>query len=208
MASAKVFGRDGSEAGLVELNESVFSADMNSGLVHDVAVALRNARRHGNAETKRRAEVRGGGAKPYRQKGTGNARHGSTREPQMRGGGVVFGPHRRSYRQKVPAAMRRKALCCALSDRVREGALCVLESLGCDTPKTKPFVEMLSKVSPGSQKTLFVTARPDRNALLSSRNVPGVTMTTAEDLNALDVLGAPRVVVLKDALAKLEERLK
>ena len=208
MASAKVFSKDGSETGSVELSEPVFSADMNAGLVHDVAVALQNARRQGNAETKRRAEVRGGGAKPYRQKGTGNARHGSVREPEMRGGGVVFGPHRRSYRHKVPARMRRKALCCALSDRVREGALCVLESLGCDVPKTRPFVEMLSKVSPEGQKTLFVTAAPDRNALLSSRNVPGVRMTTAEEVNALDVLGASRVVVLKDALTKLEERLK
>ncbi|MCP4645582.1 MAG: 50S ribosomal protein L4 [bacterium] len=207
MASAKVYKMDGSESGSVDLNDTVFSVDMNSVLVHDVAVALQNARRQGNAETKRRAEVRGGGAKPYRQKGTGSARHGSTREPQMRGGGVVFGPHKRSYKHKVPVAVRRKALCCALSDRVRGDALHVLDAVEVPEPKTKPLAEMATRLPGAEKRLLLVTAAVDRNLLLSARNLPRVTITTATDLNTLDVLNAGRVVVVQDALAKLEERL-
>jgi len=206
-AAVKVFKMDGSETGSVELNESIFSVDMNPSLVHDVTVALRNARRQGNAETKTRREVRGGGAKPFRQKGTGHARQGSTREPQMRGGGTVFGPHKRSYRQRTPATMRRKALCCALSDRVRGDCLCVIDSLVLPEPKTKPFAELVSKLPQSGKRTLLVTAEPDRNVVLSARNVPRIFVTTAMDVNALDVLEAGRVVVAQDALAKLEERL-
>ncbi len=206
-ASVKVFKMDGSETGSVELNESIFGVDLNESLVHDVAVALRNAKRQGNAETKTRREVRGGGAKPFRQKGTGNARQGSSREPHMRGGGVVFGPHKRSYRQRTPATMRRKALCCALSDRVRGESLCVIDALAASEPKTKPFAELVSKLPQSGKRTLFVTAEPDRNVVLSARNVPRVSVTTAMDVNALDVLEAGRVVVAQDALAKLEERL-
>jgi large subunit ribosomal protein L4 len=208
MATAKVYTMDGREVGPIELNDAVFDIDMNHTLVHDVAVALRNARRQGNAETKVRSEISGGGKKPYRQKGTGNARHGSTREPQMRGGGTVFGPHKRSYRQAVPVRSKRKALCCLLSDRVRGEALCVLDALKVDAPKTKPFVDMLGLIAPDGRKTLFVTAGVEKNAILSSRNIPKVRICTASDLNALDVLDAVRVVVVRDALPKLEERLK
>ena len=207
MATAKVYSMDGRELGPIELNDAIFDREMNHTLVRDVAVALRNAKRQGNAETKVRSEVSGGGKKPYRQKGTGNARHGSTREPQMRGGGTVFGPHRRSYRQAVPARSKRQALCCLLSDRVRTDALCVLDALEVKAPKTKPFVEMLGLVAPDGRKTLFVTAEVDKNVMLSSRNIPKVRIRTASDLNALDVLDAVRVVVVRDALSKLEERL-
>jgi len=207
MASAKLYKTDGSEAGTVDLNGSVFDVAVNDTLVHEVVVALQNARRQGNAETKTRREVRGGGAKPYRQKGTGSARHGSTREPQMRGGGTVFGPHKRSYRQKVTAAAKRKALCCTLSARARTGSLCVLEGVDCPEPKTKPFAEMVSRLVPDGKTTLFVTATADRNTMLSARNIPRVAIQTASDLNALDVLNVARVVVLQDAVATLEERL-
>jgi len=206
-ASVKVFKMDGSESGSVDLHESVFGVDMNASLVHDVVVALRNAKRQGNAETKTRREVRGGGAKPFRQKGTGHARQGSIREPQMRGGGTVFGPHKRSYRHRTPASMKRKALCCALSDRVRGECLCVVDGLTAVEPKTKPFAELVSKLPQSGKRTLLVTAGPDRNVVLSARNIPRVCVTTAMDVNALDVVEAGRVVVAQDALAKLEERL-
>ena len=192
---------------LEPMHDAVFDVAPNASLVHDVVVALMNARRQGNASTKTRRQVRGGGAKPFRQKGTGRSRQGSTREPQMRGGGVVFGPHKRSYRQKVPVRMKRKALCCVLSDRVRSDQFCVLDALPCEAPRTKPFAAMVGRFSPEGKRTLFVTAGADRNVCLSARNVPRVTVQTAANLNVLDVLGAYRVIVLQDALAQLEERL-
>lgn len=207
MASAKLFNMEGHEVGKVDLNDAVFAAQVNEALVHEVVVALQNAKRQGNHETKTRREVSGGGKKPYRQKGTGNARHGSTREPQMRGGGTVFGPHKRSYRQNVPTAFRRKALCGVLSDRVRREALCVIDALSYEQPKTKPFVSLLDKLATAGKSTLVVTADVNKNLILSARNVPRVSVKTASDLNALDVLGAARVVLVQDAVAKLEERL-
>lgn len=207
MATAKVVKMDGSEVGTVELEVGVFDARPNPGLVHEVAVALRNASRQGNASTKTRREVRGGGCKPYRQKGTGNARHGSSREPQMRGGGTVFGPHKRSYRQKVSPARKRMALCCVLSDQIRGSGLCVLDELSCDTPKTKPFAEMVDTLSTSGRRTLFVTAEVNENVLLSARNIPKVEVRTATDLNTLDVLEASQVIIERNALPRLQERL-
>ena len=206
MASAKVYKMDGSEAGTVDLNDSVFGHDANTGLVHDVIKALQNAKRQGNAETKTRKEISGGGAKPYRQKGTGSARRGSSREPHMRGGGVIFGPHRRSYRQNVPTAFRRKALCCVLSDRARGERVDVLDALECSDAKTKPMIDLMSGVSAG-KSTLLVTAEVNRNAVLSARNLQKLSVITASDVNALDVLSANRVLIERDALAKLEARL-
>jgi len=206
VASAKVYKMDGSESGTVDLNDSVFGHDVNTGLVHDVIKALQNAKRQGNAETKTRKEVAGGGAKPYRQKGTGSARRGSSREPHMRGGGVIFGPHRRSYRQNVPTAFRRKALCCVLSDRARGDRVDVLETLDCPDPKTKPMIDLMSGVSAGGS-TLLVTAEVNQNAVLSARNLQKISVITASDVNALDVLSANRVLIERDALAKLEARL-
>lgn len=207
MASAEVYQMDGSKVGPTDLNDAVFGVDPNGTLVHQVAKALLSNRRQGTASTKARAEVRGGGAKPFKQKGTGRARRGSTREPQLRGGGVVWGPHPRSYRQSISPTMRRQALCCVLSDRVRHDALCVLDALTVDKPKTKPFAEMVRKISLDGRKTLFVVAEVDSNVVLSARNLPKVRVRTASDLNALDVLDADRVVVVRDAIAKLEERL-
>lgn len=207
MASAKTFKMDGAEAADIELNDAVFSVAPNVPLVHQVAVALMNAKRQGNAETKRRAEVRGGGAKPFRQKGTGRARQGSLREPQMRGGGVVFGPHKRSYRQQVPAKMRRKALCCVLSDRLRDEQLCVVDNFSCGEVKTKPMAALFAALSPEGRKTLLVTAENEKLAVRSSNNIPRLTVCRASDVNTLDVLNAKRIIVVKEALAVLEERL-
>ncbi|MBI5095509.1 MAG: 50S ribosomal protein L4 [Candidatus Hydrogenedentes bacterium] len=207
MASVKKFNMDGGELGSLELNDAVFDVPMNAMMVHDVAVALQNAKRHGTHQTKERGDVRGGGIKPFRQKGTGRARQGSSREPQMKGGGTVFGPHPHSYRQDVPVSFRRRALACVLSDRVRGGALCVLNALTLNAPKTKTIAAMVSKLSPEGRKTLIVTSETQTNVLLSARNLPRVELRTASDLNALDVLGATRVVVLEDALPALEKRL-
>lgn len=207
MASAKLYNQDGNEVGLVELSDAVFAQEAHPALVHDVVVALQANRRQGNHETKTRSLVSGGGRKPYRQKGTGNARHGSTREPQMRGGGTVFGPHKRSYRKNVPASFRRKALCGALTDRVRNEALCVLEAADYAVPKTKPVVALLQKLVPNGARTLIVTGTVNKNLLLSARNIPKVEVRTAADLNVLDVLTAARVVLVRDAVTKLEERL-
>ncbi len=207
MASAKLYSMEGSEVGAAELPDAVFGVEPNPQLLREVVLALRNAQRQGNAETKTRKEVRGGGRKPYRQKGTGNARHGSTREPQMRGGGVVFGPHKRSYRQQVPVKAKRKALCCALSERVRQDQLVVLESLGYSEPKTKSMAKLNEQLSPNGKRTLYVTAAPESAVILSARNLPRVHVQTATDLNALDILNAARVVVAKDAVDALQERL-
>jgi large subunit ribosomal protein L4 len=207
MASLKMVKMDGSDAGALDADDAVFGAPLNEAVVHDVAVALQAAKRQGNAETKTRSDVRGGGAKPYRQKGTGNARHGSIREPQMRGGGSVFGPHKRSYRQKVTTQMRRQAMCALLSDRTRDEALKVLDGLQIEEPKTKLFAEMMSKVSGVPRRTLFITKGVDRNVILSARNIPRLHVRTAEEVNALDVLHAGQVVIAREAVEALEQRL-
>jgi len=207
MATAKKFNMDGAEVGSMELSDAVFNVPDNGVLVHQVVKALRNAKRQGTAKTKERSEVRGGGKKPYRQKGTGNARHGSTREPQMKGGGTVFGPRPRSYRQDIPIKVRRKALSIVLSERVRRDALCVLDKLEIAKPKTKPFAAMVQKLSTEGKKTLFVTGDAGENVLLSARNIPKLTLRRAGDVNALDVLNAARIVVVQDAVEILEKRL-
>ncbi len=207
MASVKTYTADGTAGKNATLNDAVFDVEPNMGLVHQVAVALMSNQRQGNAETRVRKDVRGGGRKPFAQKGTGRARQGSSREPHMRGGGTVFGPHRRSYRSKVLAKMRRKALCCVLTDRVRNEQLCVLEGFSVDTSKTQPVFEMWKNLAPEGRKTLLVAQVADANLLASSRNIPRLTVRTAADVNALDVLDAKRVIVLKEALSVLEERL-
>lgn len=207
MASLKLIDVNGNDKGVVEASDRVFDVEVNDALVHEVAVALASARHTGLHKTKTRREVSGGGVKPFRQKGTGRARQGSIREPQMRGGGTVFGPQVRSYRQSVSPRLRRQALCCVLSDRFRSDRLAVLSGMQVTEPKTKPFAQMLSKVSPEGRKTLVVTVGTDKNVLLSSRNIPQVTIRTASDVNAEDVLRAVRVLVQEEALAQLEERL-
>jgi large subunit ribosomal protein L4 len=207
MPSVKLYKSDGSEDAPVALNDAVFDVEPNRTLVHQVAVALMANKRHGTHDTKVRHEVRGGGKKPFRQKGTGNARQGSSREPQMRGGGTVFGPHPRSYRKRVPQKMSRKALCCMLTDRVRNDALCVIDGFQLEAPKTARLSSVFSRVAPEQRKTLYVTAGNEPNVVRSAGNAAGITVRTAADVNALDVLDARRVVIAKDALAVLEKRL-
>ncbi len=207
MASLKLITMDGADQGVVEASDAVFAVDPNEALVHTVVVALQNAKRQGTHKTKERNEIRGGGAKPFRQKGTGRARQGSIREPQMRGGGTVFGPRPHGYRQNVPVRFRRQALCCVLSDRARTERVSVIQGLHLEAPKTKPFAQFIDMAAPEGRKTLVVTAGMDENLTLSSRNMARVTLRTAADLNALDVLNAARVLVQEEALKQLEERL-
>ena len=207
MASLKVLNIQGEDKGVVDANDAIFNVEENGALVQEVVVALRNAQRQGTHKTKTRREIRGGGAKPFRQKGTGRARQGSSREPQMRGGGTVHGPVPRSYRQDVPKQVRRQALCCVLSSRARGERLAVLQGLQFETIKTKPVAEMLDSVSKEGRRTLLVTADYDKTLLLSARNIERVTVRTAAEVNTLDVLLAARVFVQEEALAKLEERL-
>ncbi len=207
MVSLKVVNSQGIDQDPVDTKAEIFDVPANAALVHEVAVALRNAQRQGTHKTKTRKEVSGGGTKPFRQKGTGRARRGSIREPHLRGGGTVFGPQPRSYRQKVTVRAKRRALCCVLSDRVRGERLQVLTGLDLAAPKTKAFAEVLDKVVEDHRRTLLVMSDVDKNVLLSARNIPGVSVVTAADVNVLDVLAATQVLVQRDALTKLEERL-
>ena len=207
MASLKTVNMDGAEQAAVDGKDSIFAVEPNDALVREVITSFQNAKRQGTHKVKIRHEVSGGGIKPFRQKGTGRARQGSSREPHMRGGGVVFGPAPRSYRQKVTSRARRQAMCSILSDRVSKDRLSILSGLKIEAVKTKPFAQMLGNVAPEGRKTLLVTAEQDDNVVLSARNIPQVTVRTASDVNALDVISAVRIVIQEEALARLEERL-
>lgn len=207
MATLKLVNMKGEDQGNLEASDSVFNAEENAAMVTEVVLALQASKRQGTHKTKTRKEVSGGGAKPFRQKGTGRARQGSSREPQMKGGGTVHGPVPRSYRQNVTKQVRRQALCCVLSDRNRRDRLSVLKGMSFDGVKTKPVAEMLDSISREGRKTLLVTAGYDANFVLSTRNIARMTVRTAEEVNTLDVMSAVRVVVQEEALAKLEERL-
>jgi large subunit ribosomal protein L4 len=190
----------GGKAGTVELPDDVFDVQANIPLMHQVVVAQLAAARQGTAKAKTRGEVRGGGRKPYKQKGTGRARQGSTRAPQFTGGGVVHGPVPRSYAQRTPKKMKAAALRGALSDRAREGRLHVVESfVDGETPKTKTALTMLKTVAE-SRRVLVVLSREDELGWLSLRNVPEVHLLAADQLNTYDVLVSDDVVFTKEAL--------
>jgi len=207
MVALKTVNMEGAAQAVLEASDAVFDTVTSDTLVHDVILGLMAAIRQGNHDTKERAEVSGGGKKPFRQKGTGRARRGSSREPVLRGGGTVFGPTPRSYRQNMTVAMKRKALCALLSDRTRCERLCVMEGLAIEPPRTKAVVSMLDNVASERRRTLLVTADYDKNVLLSSRNMPDVEVRTAAEVNALDVIRASHVILQKEAVSKLEERL-
>ncbi len=206
MPKVALFNQTGSQVGDIELNESIFGIEPNKHVLFEAVVMQRASLRQGNHKVKGRSEVRGGGRKPWRQKGTGRARQGSIRSPQWRGGGIVFGPTPRSYSYKLPKKVRRLAIKSALSTKVVEENILVLESLAFGAPKTKEFVTVLKGLSIDS-KTLVVTDGLDENVALSARNIPGVTVVTAESINVLDVLGHDKLVMTKAAVEKVEEVL-
>ncbi|WJY27010.1 MULTISPECIES: 50S ribosomal protein L4 [Sporosarcina] len=206
MPKVSVVNQTGSAAGEIELNDSIFGIEPNQAVLFEALVQQRAAMRQGNHKVKTRAEVAGGGRKPWRQKGTGRARQGSIRSPQWRGGGIVFGPTPRSYSYKLPKKVRRLALRSALSSKVREEELVVLEGLTFDAPKTKEFTKVLADLSIG-KKALFVTADLDENVALSARNIPGISVVTANGISVLDLAAHDQLVITKDAVKKIEEVL-
>jgi len=202
---ATVYNQQGEAVGEVELSERVFGAPVNQGLIHQAVVARLANRRQGTSETKTRAVVAGGGRKPWRQKGTGRARQGSIRSPLWRKGGIVFGPHPRSYRQELPRKMRRAALRAALSARALSGDIVVLDRLDLEGPKTKVFVGVLKAL--GAPQALFVSEAHRAELQLSARNAATAEAVVAQDLSAYQVLRYPKLICTRDALARLEEVL-
>jgi large subunit ribosomal protein L4 len=205
MPTIPVYNTQGSQVGEIALNEAVFGAKVNQALLHEAVTMQLASRRLGTAAVKNRAAVSGGGRKPWRQKGTGQARHGSRRSPIWKGGGVVFGPSPRSYAYSLPKKARRQALCSALSAKVASGELIVLEDLSLLEPKTKLMVEIINKIK--AEKPLIVTAQADINVVKSARNIPGVASMASEGLNVYDILAHNNLVLTKEAVGKVEEAL-
>ena len=191
--------QDGGTAGSVTLDAELFGIEPNLAVLHQVVTAQLAARRSGSANTKTRAEVRGGGAKPYRQKGTGRARQGSIRAPQFTGGGIVHGPKPRSYRKKINKKMIRLALCSALSDRAQSERVVVVDQWQFATPKTKDAVSVLENLELDG-KVMMVVAPTDDTAIRSFRNLPSVQLVQAAELNAYDVLCSDWLVFTSETL--------
>ncbi|XJZ27439.1 50S ribosomal protein L4 [Bacillota bacterium Lsc_1132] len=206
MPKVALFNQNGSQVGEIELNESVFGIEPNQHVLFEAIVMQRASLRQGTHKVKNRSEVSGGGRKPWRQKGTGRARQGSIRSPQWRGGGTVFGPVPRSYSYKLPKKVRRLAIKSALSSKVLEENILVLESLAFEAPKTKDFKAVLNGLSV-DKKALVVTADLEENVALSARNIPGVTVVTANSVNVLDVVSHEKLIMTKAAVEKVEEVL-
>ncbi len=196
---APSFSGSGDVSGEVELNSEIFGVEPNHALMHQVVTAQLAGARAGTHKTKTRAEVRGGGAKPWRQKGTGRARHGSIRSPIWRGGGVAHGPTPRDYSQRTPKKMKRLALYSALSVRAAESAIRVIDSFDWQNPRTKEAVGLLDAIEAGG-KTLLVLGRGDETARRAFRNLPQVWITSPDQLGAYDVLWARQVVFTRQSL--------
>jgi large subunit ribosomal protein L4 len=204
MAKTKILNATGGDAGSVDLAESLFGAPVNESLIHQAVVRQQAGRRIGSADTQTRGEVRGGGRKPWRQKGTGRARQGTRRAPQWAGGGVVFGPHPRSYEQKMPAKMRRSALRGALSAKQADGAVRVVTGFDLDEIKTKSMLDRLEAWNAEGKVLLVLSAR-DATIERSSRNLRSVRVILADSLNVVDLLEADTVVFTREALDRAQE---
>lgn len=198
----KVLDIKGKEKGTIALPDSLFGVKANPTFLHEVITAFLANQRRGTADVKTRSEVSGTGKKPWKQKGTGRARQGSLRAVQFRHGGIAFGPTPHSYRQYLPVAKRRTALAMALSSKLAEGNLVVLDSLKLKEPKTKTFAEIMDVLSAG-RKPLVMDNFADENAALACRNVEGLTHLAAQDVNAYVVLNSTKVILTKDAVEKL-----
>lgn len=204
MPKVAVYNVSGAQVGEVELSESVFGIEPNTHVLHEAVVMQQASLRQGTHKVKTRAEVRGGGRKPWKQKGTGRARQGSIRSPQWKGGGIVFGPTPRSYGYKLPKKVRRLAIKSALSSKVLDNDIIVLDQLSLAQPKTKEFAAILKNLNV-ERKALIVTSAFDENVALSTRNIPGVKFLSAEGLNVLDVLVYDKLIITKEAVSKVEE---
>ena len=207
MASADVVTVKNEKAGSVDLDPAVFEARVRPHLYEAEVRRQLAARRAGTHSTKNRAAVSGGGAKPYRQKGTGRARQGTTRAPQWAGGGVVFGPVPRSYAHKLPKKVRRAALSSALTEYFRDGAITVVDELAVDEYKTRLVVEILGSLGLSGEKVLIVIEDAQPTLEASARNIPGVGLVRAAGLNVYDLLRHPKLLITKSALAAVQARL-
>ncbi len=204
MPKLTLYNREGERLSEIEVQAGLFDAPLKKGALYHTAVAQRARRRQGTASTKGRGFVRGGGAKPWPQKGTGRARHGSTRSPIWVGGAITFGPHPRNFGYRIPKKIRRAALCSALSSKAREGKLIVVDDLKIDEPRTKAVVQLLDNLK-ASGGVLIVTAGPDINVIKSARNLPKLKTITAAQLNALDILNHDFLILSQEALGRVQE---
>ncbi|GAA0078288.1 50S ribosomal protein L4 [Clostridium sp. CTA-5] len=203
MPTVGLFNQEGKQVGDIELNANVFETEVNAHALHQVVVALLANKRQGTQSAKTRTEVRGGGIKPWRQKGTGRARQGSIRAPQWIKGGIVFAPKPRDYRVSVPKSMRKVAMKSALTSKVNDGQMVVLESLAFEAPKTKQVIEMLKAFE--AKKTLIVTAESNEAVYKSARNIQGVNVIPVNNINVYDLLKFEKLIITKDAVSKIEE---
>ncbi len=206
MPKVALYDISGTQVGQIDLVDSIFGIKPNESVLHDAVVMQQASLRQGTHKVKGRSEVRGGGRKPWRQKGTGRARQGSIRSPQWVGGGTVFGPTPRSYAYKLPKKVRRLAVKSALSSKVLENEIIVLNELVLDAPKTKEMANILNKFKIDS-KVLIVDKDYNDAVALSSRNIQGVKFVTAEGINVLDILYHDKLILTKEAVAKIEEVL-
>lgn len=207
MAKVTLFKQDGSSIGEIELNDAVFGIEPNESVVFDAIIMQRASLRQGTHAVKNRSAVSGGGRKPWRQKGTGRARQGSTRSPQWVGGGVVFGPTPRSYSYRLNKKVRRLAIKSVLSSKVAEGNLVVVDALNFSAPKTKEFAQVLKNLNV-TTKVLVVVEKSNDFASLSARNLPNVTVVAEDNVSVLDVFANNKVLFTQSALSTVEEALK
>lgn len=212
MAKIKLHDMAGKVVGDIELQDAIFGAEYKESLIHQIYVGLMANQRHGTHDTKGKGEVRGGGRKPWRQKGTGGARAGSRRSPLWKGGGITFGPTPRKYTQVLPKMMRHAALKSALSQRVRESNFTAISEVKLDGFKTKAVVDMLKSLtqddhSVSTSHTLLLIGAQDNVVMKSAANIPGVEVIVAERVNVVDVVNSKRILATKDAITKLEEVL-
>lgn len=203
MPTVGLFNKEGQKVGDMQLAETVFSANISETAVHQVVVALLANKRQGTQSAKTRAEVSGGGIKPWRQKGTGRARQGSIRAPQWIHGGIVFAPKPRSYRVSIPKSMRRVAMKSVLTSKVQENEMIVLDELSLEAPKTKEMIKMINAFE--VKKALIITSESNENVYKSARNIPGVAVIPANNINVYDLLKYEKLIITKDAVSKIEE---
>jgi large subunit ribosomal protein L4 len=204
MPSIPLYDKTGKTVGNVDLSDELFAAPVNTAVLHQVVTAQLAARRTGTHDTKTRGEIRGGGRKPYRQKGTGRARQGTVTAPHYRGGGVVFGPHPRSYEQRLPRKMKRLALRGALTAKLVDEQLKVIDTFGLDAIKTKDLAGVLRALA-ADGRVLVVSPGRDQNLELSARNLPTVEIILADSLNVVDLIKADLVLIEQPALARMQE---
>ena len=204
MATVKVLNMEGAEAGTIELDDTVFAIEPNQNAVLTVVKNYLANQRQGTQSAKTRGEVRGGGRKPFRQKGTGRHRQGSSTDPSQIGGGVVFAPKPRSYRYSIPRKIRKLAMKSILSSKLADNEMIVLDELNFDAPKTKEMVKVLENIK-ADKKALIVTAERNENLIKSAANIPGVRTAMVSTMNVYEIINHTNFVVTKDAINKIEE---